>query len=381
MNNRVFLGGVLLCISFIASAIDFSRVNVAWQYDLSFEVQMDHRVFQDEQGVHVFLSVFSDSLYKWEYELLVQNNYESESDRVLSNYTVDTLFRVENKILIRLDLEAMEESLMVVKFYQPERFYYYDVLLKVGTLSFPSIYPVDQEGFPILKRYIKRSGYAWTGNDSFLAMRYDEAFPPADPPMGDMKPLAPQVDIDTTFTFQDSVLFEDNYFYVVREDSLATVGVTMLKVPPYFPKYRQLGELLDAMLYLTSEQEKKSMIRSNNPKQSFDSFWMNTYSTKSRARNAIRSYYNRIELSNEIFTDFKPGWKTDRGMMYTVFGRPNEVYRTTNSEEWYYDDGNAFEFTVISSFFAPRTYSLRRSNELEQLWFSQIATLRQSINE
>lgn len=92
------------------------------------------------------------------------------------------------------------------------------------------------------------------------------------------------------------------------------------------------------------------MFRSKNPKESFDSFWMNTYSTKSRARNAIRKYYNWIENANTLFTDFKPGWKTDRGMMYIVFGKPNEVYRTGSLEEWYYDDGSAFEFTIISTF-------------------------------
>ncbi|MEO1256252.1 MAG: GWxTD domain-containing protein, partial [Bacteroidota bacterium] len=195
----------------------------------------------------------------------------------------------------------------------------------------------------------------------------------------EMKPLAPQVDLDTSFVFKDSVIFEEDHFYTIRKDSLATVGVTMLRVPPYFPEYRKLRELMEAMLYLTSEQEKKSILKSKNLRQSFDSFWMNTYSTKSRARNAIRDYYSKIRKANESFTDFKPGWKTDRGMMYIVFGLPDEVYRTANSEEWYYDSGVAFEFTIISTFFAPKTYSLRRSKDLEELWYSQIAALRRSV--
>lgn len=75
--------------------------------------------------------------------------------------------------------------------------------------------------------------------------------------MADMKPLAPQVAMDTSFLFSGSPVWAENHFYTVRKDSLATVGVTMLRVPPYFPEYRQLGELIESMFYLTSEQEKR----------------------------------------------------------------------------------------------------------------------------
>ena len=382
MNNRVLFAGLLILMgTSLSFGIDFSRVNLAWQYDLGFEVQMSHRVVQDEEGIQIFIRVSSDSLSSWQYNFFVQRGYEAEEDRALISYQIDTLRDSKKEVFLKMKIGRPTEGLMFVEFHKSESSYYYDINLKVGNLSFSSIYPVDKSGFPILENYINRSGYSWKGSESFIAMEYSEAFPPADPPMAEMKPLAPRVDLDSSFVFKDSVSFEENHFYTVRKDSLATVGLTILRVPAYFPKYRQLGELLDAMLYLTSEQEKKSIIKSSNPKKSFDSFWMNTYSTKSRARNAIRAYYNRVEKSNLIFTNFKSGWKTDRGMIYIIFGVPDEVYRTTNSEEWYYDNGDAFEFTIISSFFAPKTYSLRRNNGLEQLWYSQIAAIRQSINE
>lgn len=370
----------LLClftilIGFAAHAINFSRVNVAWQYDLNFDVKMAHRVVNAGDGVIVFLKVNSDSLSNWTYEFLIQDSYESETHKNIEP-TIDSLLSTANQVMLRLTLPEVEEGLLVIKFSKPENFNYYDIPLKIGTLSFPSIYPVDESGLPIFEKYINRSGFSWKGNDTFVATQYPEAFPPADPPMADMKPLAPQVDLDTSFVFGTEVSFVENKFYNVLKDSSVSLGVTMLRVPPYFPQYRQLGELVESMLYLTSEQERKSMIKSRNPKQSFDSFWMNTYSTKSRARSAIRRYYNVVEQANILYTDFKPGWKTDRGMLYIVFGRPDEVYRTGNSEEWYYDRGLAFEFTVISTFFAPKTYALRRSKEFEELWFTQIATIR-----
>lgn len=369
----------VILIGFSANAINFSRVNVAWQYDLTFDLNMAHRVVRMDEGVKVFLRISSDSLTSWQYEFLVQDGYESESHRTIQPVNVDTLQNVRNQIMIAILLPKVDEHLLVLKSSKPERFYYYDIQLIIGSLSFPSIYPVSEAGLPILEKFINRSGFSWEGNDTFLARQYQERFVEADPPMADMKPLAPQVPMDTSFIFGDDVQFKENYFYVVSKDSLATVGVTMLRVPPYFPEYRQLGELIESMLYLTSEQEKKAMLKSRDPKQSFDSFWMNTYSTKGRARTAIRNYYDWIEVVNILFTDFKPGWKTDRGMMYLVFGKPDEVYRTGSSEEWYYDDGSAFEFTIISTFFAPRTYTLRRSKDFEEQWYTKIASLRQEI--
>ncbi|MEQ6167203.1 MULTISPECIES: GWxTD domain-containing protein [unclassified Ekhidna] len=366
-------------VGFSANAINFSRVNVAWQYDVNFNVKMAHRVVSNEDELIVFLRVSADSIDTWTYEFLLQDGYESETHQIIQPIATDTLLDVSSQVLLRIRLSKADENLLVVKFSKPEQFYYYDIRLRIGSLSFPSIYPADDRGLPILEKYINRSGHRWIGNDTLIAMQYVENFAPADPPMADMKPLAPQVDMDTAFMVSNSPVFKENYFYTVRKDSLSTVGVTMLRVPPYYPEYRQLRELIESMLYLTSEQEKKAMLRSKNPKQSFDSFWMNTFSTKSRARNAIRKYYNWIENANELFTDFKPGWKTDRGMMYIVFGKPDEVYRTGSLEEWYYDDGAAFEFTIISTFFAPKTYSLRRDIEFEEQWYTQIAAIRRGI--
>lgn len=382
MRKQVLILSVFaVLIGFSASAINFSRINVAWQYDQNFPVKMSHRVVDIEKGTIIFLRVIADSLQSWDYEFLVQDGYESEAHKVLEKVKIDSLLDVRNQTLLKIQLPDLKENLLIIKFSKPENFYYYDISLKIGTLSYPAVYPADDQGLPILEKYINRSGFSWVGNDSLLAMKYNEAFPPADPPMADMKPLAPQVDLDTAFAFGEGVTFEENNFYVVRKDSLATSGATMLRVPPYYPEYRQLGELIESMLYLTSEPERKAMLSSKNPKQSFDSFWMNTFSTKSRARNAIRKYYNWVESANALFTDFKPGWKTDRGMMFIIFGKPDEVYRTGSSEEWYYDDGSAFEFTIISTFFAPKTYSLRRKIDFEEQWYTQIAAIRSGINE
>lgn len=258
MRKQVLIFSLIAFLTGLsASAINFSRVNVAWQYDLSFSVKMAHRVVKQNEDLIVFLKVSADSIDAWEYEFLLQDGYESETHRTVQPVSIDTLLNVRGQALLKLIISQPEDNnLLVVKFSRPEKFYYYDISLKIGSLSYPSIYPVDDKGLPILKNYINRSGHSWVGNDTLLAMQYTEGFPPADPPMADMKPLAPQVDIDTSFLFSGSPTLTENHFYTIRKDSLATSGVTILRMPPYYPEYRQLGELIESMLYL----DRKSVV-------------------------------------------------------------------------------------------------------------------------
>lgn len=380
MKKLVVFFGLFMLFSVKTEAINFSRVNLAWQYDINAPIKVAHRVISVNGELSVFLNVKTDSA-NWKYEFLSQEGYESEKHIEITPRVIDTLQSLDGNTVLRLDLGSGLDDLLVIKIFRFEEYYYYDIGLKNGSIPFPAVYPVDAEGLPILTNYINRSGYQWKNGDYYFTMRYEESFGTADLPMADMKPLAPSLAMDSSFTFIDSYNLEEGYFYTVLGDSSAASGVTVLKVPPYFPEYRQLTELVESMFYITSEPEKKSLINSKDLKKNFDSFWINNFNTKPRARNAIRKYYTSIEQANIFFTDFKAGWKTDRGMMYVVFGKPDEVYRTNSLEEWYYDSGQAFEFSVISSFFASRTYTLRRDIALEESWFQGVAAIRRGINE
>ncbi len=43
-----------------------------------------------------------------------------------------------------------------------------------------------------------------------------------------------------------------------------------------------------------------------------------------------------------LFTSYKEGWKTDKGMIFIVLGPPDKVQRSKDREVWTYDQrGNA----------------------------------------
>ena len=54
------------------------------------------------------------------------------------------------------------------------------------------------------------------------------------------------------------------------------------------------------------------------------------------AARVIEQYYSRIEAANLLFSAYKEGWKTDRGMVYVVLGPPMRIEWTAEGERWHY---------------------------------------------
>lgn len=379
--QKFFTTTIFFSIVLSASAFDFSRINIAWKYDPEAEIEIVERIIQRGDEISVFFRVRADALETWNFEFWVQPRYESASHTKLNDYRLDTLLSADSQTIVELSFQKPEENLLVVKIFSDDAIYFHDVPLKNGTLAYPSFYPVGAAGYPIFDNYLNSSDFQWAGLQNPHLQQYEETFSFADPPMGEMKALAPSILPDTSFVFGSDSSLRENFFYVAREDENASVGITLLRTSPYYPEFKQLNELATAMQYILSEPERKEIRNSRDLRKSFDSFWIETYVTKFRARNAIRNYFNWVKQANQFFTDFKQGWKTDRGMLFIVYGVPDEVYRTNNQEEWFYDNGPSFEFTVISTFFSPRTYALRRRLDLEESWFDYIGAIRRGSNE
>ena len=109
--------------------------------------------------------------------------------------------------------------------------------------------------------------------------------------------------------------------YLVQIDSSSKEGLFINCVDEHFPKITQLKELASCLRYITKKEEYQNITNPNlDTKLELDKFWLSRAGNKNKARLLIRLYYNRIQLANEYFSTYKKGWKTDRGMIYTVFG-------------------------------------------------------------
>ena len=97
--------------------------------------------------------------------------------------------------------------------------------------------------------------------------------------------------------------------------------------------------------YIISDEERKAfkLLSNDDERQSFiESFWLRRDPTPDTEENEFKEeHYRRIEYSNEHYASGIPGWKTDRGRIYIVYGPPdeNESHPAGGTYERPYEEG------------------------------------------
>ncbi|RZK43090.1 MAG: GWxTD domain-containing protein, partial [Hymenobacter sp.] len=160
----------------------------------------------------------------------------------------------------------------------------------------------------------------------------------------------------------------------------------LLVVRSDFPGQRTAAELIENLLYLTTAAERQQLRQAPDPKRAVDQFWLSSAGgDQVRARDLIRRYYGLVTAANELFTGHKPGWLTDRGLVYVVLGAPASVRRLpTGDERWHYSELDrsgrelAFTFRPRPSTLAPDNYELVRRPEYEPLWYAAVERWRKT---
>ncbi len=77
-----------------------------------------------------------------------------------------------------------------------------------------------------------------------------------------------------------------------------------------------------------------------------ESFWEHRDPTPGTAKNEFKEeHYRRLAYANEHFAAQKPGWKTDRGRIYIVYGPPDkiETHAAQSDKEKSVASGHAFQ--------------------------------------
>ncbi|MFY9907981.1 MAG: GWxTD domain-containing protein [Terriglobales bacterium] len=81
--------------------------------------------------------------------------------------------------------------------------------------------------------------------------------------------------------------------------------------------------------WIITDQEKSAFMQLSNDEerdQFIEAFWQRRDPTPDTEENEFKEeHYRRIAYANEHFAAGIPGWKTDRGRMYIVFGPPDEI--------------------------------------------------------
>ena len=213
---------------------------------------------------------------------------------------------------------------------------------------------------------------------------YPQEFSVPLPPM-ETKPAAipKEVDIvdDGSFLINTPKTFNREGYYFIQSDTTSAAGLLVKTVPESFPNVPSYEEMVDMVAYISTRKEHESLLAAENKKIALDQYWINMVKDAEKAKALIREYFRQVEFANILFTDYKEGWMTDRGMIYIVLGSPQEVYFNADRETWIYDGLNSnskitLTFARVKNILTPNYYVLNRSRSYQPEWFKSITLWR-----
>ncbi|MBN1466194.1 GWxTD domain-containing protein [candidate division KSB1 bacterium] len=173
--------------------------------------------------------------------------------------------------------------------------------------------------------------------------------------------------VSGTYTLQVSVTDHENNqtattarkFFVYRQDDFAEGGAAFQKVAddrsegsgsPGLDASRydsmteeELDLEFDQAKYVAEREEVRTWGRLNldGKREYIKEFWAKRDETSGTPENEFKTdYLNRVQLVNQMFRGtFTEGWKSDRGRVMLVYGKPDEIERfpsSSDTKEYHY---------------------------------------------
>ena len=91
-----------------------------------------------------------------------------------------------------------------------------------------------------------------------------------------------------------------------------------------------LNEATKQLVYIADDRDIREILalEGDAEMEKFAAFWAILDPTPGTPENELmEEYYRRVAFSIEAFTVVQDGWRTDRGMIYILFGPPDEIHR------------------------------------------------------
>ncbi|NBB19170.1 GWxTD domain-containing protein [Runella sp. CRIBMP] len=216
-------------------------------------------------------------------------------------------------------------------------------------------------------------------------MRYKHDFEAASSPMNTTPRNAPRtLGVDTTFMINTStpLTFKEEGLYYMTEDTTDATGIGLVVSNKRFPKMTRPAELVRPVMYMSQNQEINELLGTKDAKKSLDRYWLSLMNGNTDlAKRTISVFYNRVEEANRLFTTYKEGWKTDKGMIFIVMGPPDRVQRSKDREVWVYSQRANFSeinftFNRRANQFVEDHYELQRYVEYQPIWYPMVEAWR-----
>jgi len=191
------------------------------------------------------------------------------------------------------------------------------------------------------------------------------------------------------------MMFPRKGIYLCTVGKKITEGYAFMNFGTSFPAMTTPEDMIEPLAYLASEDEMAALRANAKPKLALDEFWIGCGGNTEKSRELIRIYYTRTLYANLYFTSYREGWRTDRGMIYLLYGPPDKVYKTATEENWGYrkseiktswgtgyhvkEDYLFFKFNKKDNKFSDNDYSLSRSEAINTYWDKAVLKWRKGV--
>lgn len=201
-------------------------------------------------------------------------------------------------------------------------------------------------------------------------------FPP--PSFSDRKPKFPSLPDKASDTVQN---FIEGHSYFITSDPELKKGITFSVRDEFFPFVKTSAKMSETCRYISTKNEYDFLTSGLDTKENIEEFWIDCGGSKNRARQLIKVYYNRVESANFYFSNVIPGWKTDRGLILIVYGKPTRIRKFKDSEIWVYgEEGNinsiSFVFNIKKNVYSDENYVLERRGDYKKSWELAVSSWR-----
>ena len=377
-----------------------ASAETSYLYDLDHEFLIDYAVASQGDRYKIFLrfKLNSGMVKIGDYEISydLRNSYIDEkridsSVKLDSSHVVDVGFR---EFTYAFEFQkSSDQSMAVVQISNiiKNKKYYRDITLSTKSSAVYQpflLFQADKE-VPLFNRYLNldtsfRVKNVFGNANSFSIQGVENNAGVAMPPFDDGSPNANEaVSIDTVYGVKnnEAFTFSTPGFYEITADTDGSATLGVLVTDSFYPFFEDYREMVKPLVYISTNQEYNDMLGSDNSRKGFEQFVLNTLSNNTQvAQDFIKYYYRRIRKSAQLFTTTTEGWKTDRGMVYQIYGDPVQVFRNETTELWVYaleTGGRArFIFDIVKGPAGTQEFKLIRGKKYRDGWMSAVSRWR-----
>lgn len=247
---------------------------------------------------------------------------------------------------------------------------------------------------PIFRNVLKKDEFVnlkYTGGikqPKLFVRYYNRQFPLPAPAFSTYTPKPFEYKADSVFSLAmdtsgfAKIHFGKLGFYHLQLDTNSKEGFTVFRFNDEFPFLTAPEQLVPMLRFITTRQEFDDLMAQADKKKAIDDFWIKNGGNNERAKSILKTYYNRAQEANLYFTSYCEGWKSDRGLIYTIFGQPNTLYKQENTETWVYGEDASYKslsfiFVKVINPFSENDYQLNRSDMFKDEWYKSVDAWRQ----